>query len=201
MSLAFAHRKATQALNVLARNSGGSLNKLKALKLVFFADRYHLRKYGRAISNDRYFAMQYGSVPSGTKDIAEMSEFLGQQERIYAERFLRKSPSDPQSFESLSEPDTSVFSETDLEALNFAWERFGKMDGFQLADLTHFYPEWKNHQAAIESGECTRAPMHYEDFLDDPPAGVDPCHALNAEERSDRKEMLAETRAFERCWG
>jgi len=57
MSLAFAHRKATQALNVLARNSGGTISKLKALKLVFFADRYHLRKYGRAIINDRYFAM------------------------------------------------------------------------------------------------------------------------------------------------
>ena len=44
MSLSLAHRKATQALNFLARQSpGGRINKLKALKLVFFADRYHLK--------------------------------------------------------------------------------------------------------------------------------------------------------------
>jgi uncharacterized phage-associated protein len=201
MSLVFAHRKATQALNVLARNSGGTINKLKALKLVFFADRYHLRKYGRAITNDRYFAMPYGSVPSGTKDIAEMSEFLGPQERIYAERFLIKSASDGHDVESCREPDLAVFSESDLEALKFAWDHFGQMDGFQLADLTHLYPEWRRHEAAIVSGECTRAPMNYDDFLEDPAEGVEPCHALSAEERRDRHEMLAEVRAFELCWG
>ena len=48
--------------------------KMKALKLVYIADRYHLRKYGRLITNDTYFAMNYGPVPSGTKDIAEASE-------------------------------------------------------------------------------------------------------------------------------
>lgn len=201
MSLVFAHRKATQALNVLARNAGGTINKLKALKLVFFAERYHLRKYGRAIINDRYFAMPYGSVPSGTKDIAEMSEFLGPQERIYAERFLQKSASDAHAFESKHEPDLAVFSETDREALQFAWDRFGHLDGFQLADLTHLYPEWQRHEAALVSGECTRAPMSYDDFLEDPAEGVEPCHVLSTEERGNRHEMLAEVRAFERCWG
>lgn len=94
-----------------------------------------------------------------------------------------------------------MFSETDLEALQFAWDRFGQMDGFQLADLTHSYPEWQRHEAAIVSGECTRVPMSYDDFLEDPAEGVEPCHALNSEDRADRQEMLAEVRAFERCWG
>jgi len=200
MSLAFADRKATQALNFLARQSGGRINKLKALKLVFFADRFHLRKYGRSVTNDRYFAMPYGGVPSGAKDIAEMSEFLGQPERVYAERFLRPCAADPHAFESIAEPDLAVFSESDVEALRFAWKVFGRYDGFQLADLTHLYPEWKRHEAAIESGETSRVPMSYDDFLEDPAEGVEPCFALDAGAREERREVMAEVRAFERRW-
>ena len=72
MNLTFAHRKATQALNFFALSASGRMNKLKALKLVFFADRYHLRLYGRPITNDRYLAMKYGPVASSCKDLAEM---------------------------------------------------------------------------------------------------------------------------------
>ena len=116
-------------------------------------------------------------------------------------RFLQKSASDAHAFESKHEPDLAVFSETDREALQFAWDRFGHLDGFQLANLTHLYPEWQRHEAALVSGECTRAPMSYDDFLEDPAEGVEPCHVLSTEERGNRHEMLAEVRAFERCWG
>ena len=76
-------------MNFLARQAGGSIHKLKALKLVYFADRYHLRRYGRPVIGDEYLAMQYGPVPSNTKDIAEMGDFLGQEERDYARAFIR----------------------------------------------------------------------------------------------------------------
>src|SRR2546426_6564656 len=88
MTLTFSHRKATQVLNFFARKNGGQINKMKALKLVFFADRYHLRQFGRPITNDEYLAMEYGPVASGCKDLAEMSDFLDLHERSYAEKFL-----------------------------------------------------------------------------------------------------------------
>lgn len=53
---------------------------MKALQLVYFADRYHLRKFGRPITNDEYFAMPYGPVASGAKDIAEGSIGLSTHE-------------------------------------------------------------------------------------------------------------------------
>src|SRR5882724_2767190 len=71
MPFSFSHRKATQALNFFARKAGGRINKMKALKLVYFADRYHLRKYGRPVVGDEYLAMNYGPVASGTKDLAK----------------------------------------------------------------------------------------------------------------------------------
>jgi uncharacterized phage-associated protein len=61
---------------------------MKALKLIYFADRYHLRKYGRLVTNDIYYAMNYGPVPSSVKDIAEGSEFLGEKEKEYASNYL-----------------------------------------------------------------------------------------------------------------
>ena len=50
----FDYKKAVQAINFFARKNGGKITKLEVLKLIFFADRYHLRKYGRPITNDQY---------------------------------------------------------------------------------------------------------------------------------------------------
>lgn len=75
-------------LNFLARQAGGHINKLKALKLVYFADRYHLWKYGRPITNDEYFAMNFGLVASATKDLAKGSDFRPDVEKQYASQYL-----------------------------------------------------------------------------------------------------------------
>lgn len=197
MNLTFAHRKATQALNFFARSASGRMNKLKALKLVFFADRYHLRLYGRPITNDRYLAMKYGPVASSCKDLAEMSEFLGEDERSYAERFLSPAGHD---YVSLEDVDRSEFSETDLEALEFAWREYGREDGFKLADATHMFPEWKRHEARLASPYESRVPMHYPDFIENPPEGVDPLPRLSEEEQADLKAQLEELHSVESLW-
>ncbi len=198
MPFSFSHRKATQALNYLARRDGGSINKLKALKLVYFADRYHLRRYGRPVIGDEYLAMNYGPVPSGTKDLAEMGDFLGEEEASYAKAFLR--PMDRYTYASEQPVEEPVFSQSDREALAWAWDRFGKLDGFTLAEMTHAYPEWKRHEGALMAKLVTRAPMNYRDFLDDPPPGVEPCHPLTQAEREAVAEGIGEMAAFERLW-
>jgi uncharacterized phage-associated protein len=198
MPFSFSHRKATQALNFLARQAGGSINKMKALKLVYFADRYHLRRFARPIIGDEYLAMNYGPVPSGTKDLAEMSDFLGEEEASYAKAFLR--PVDRFTFGSEQPVVETVFSQSDRKALAWAWQRFGMEDGFTLAKLTHLYPEWKRHEASLNAKLTTRAPMNYRDFLDDPPAGCEPCYPLTDEERNAVAAGIDEVADFERCW-
>jgi hypothetical protein len=93
-----------------------------------------------------------------------------------------------------------VFSQTDLESLAFAWSEFGGRDQFQLAALTHEYPEWKRHEAALTSGVNSRLKMHFDDFLEDPPAGINPCHALNAREREARRDEIADLREIHNLW-
>lgn len=196
--LRFDYKKAAQALNFLARQSGGRINKMKAIKLVYFADRYHLRKFGRPITNDEYYAMVLGPVNSGVKDLAEMSAFLGPKEEKYTSRFIE--PIDQYDFRSIRDFDPDVFSESDLEALAFAWQRFGHLDQFEIAKITHKYPEWKRHEAALEREEISRIPMKYEDFFDDPSEDFEKCHALDEQDRNDRMEELKELASIETLW-
>lgn len=196
MPFPFSHRKTTQALNFFARQAGGSQNKLKALKLIYFADRYHLRRYGRPITGDDYLAMPYGPVASGAKDLAEMSGFLGDDERTYGAHYL--APVDGYTYRSLAEMDERTLSDSDRTALAWAWETFGHLDQFVLADLTHRYPEWQRHESALLEKRETRVPMHYLDFLDEPETAVDPCHPLTPEERAALAEGLQERNEAER---
>lgn len=197
ISFDFDHKKATQAINLFAQRQGGRINKMKALKLVYFADRYHLRKYGRLVTNDTYFAMDYGPVPSGTKDIAETSGFLGEVEREYAARYLKKKGN--LTLVSVKPPDTEVFSDSDIEALDFAWNTFGRFDQFRLRDITHQYPEWSRHESALGS-VASRIQMNLIDFLDDPANNLDKCSPLTDEERKVRREQIEEAAELEALW-
>lgn len=191
----FDYRKATQALNFFSRKEGGVINKMKALKLVYFADRYHLRKYGRFITNDVYFAMQYGPVPSAVKDIAEASDFLDDNERDYSLHYIK---SGQLVLHSMNIVENEVFSETDLESLSFAWDTFGHLNQFELAELTHEYPEWKKHEQVLHMD--SRVQMQLEDFLKDPDTSANKCFELNEEDKVARSDHLAEMAHIESLW-
>lgn len=195
ISFDFDHKKTTQALNFFALKGRGRINKMKALKLVYFADRYHLRKYGRLLTNDTYFAMNWGSVPSGTKDLAEGSDFLGDAEKEYADRYLKTAGRDVHSIGPL---DADVFSDSDIEALEFAWETFGHLGQFRLAALTHDYPEWSRHKSALEL--ATRIQMSLPDFLEDPSGRAEKCFELTDTDREARREQIEETAKLEALW-
>ncbi len=164
------HRRITQALNYLAATCGtsGTLNRMKAVKLIYFADRYHLRRYGRPLTDDRYVAMKKGSVGSLAKDISGGEwAFLDEEAECYAKEFLSRN--DEYHYRSLRPADLRVLSESDLEALDFAIKYFGHLDQWGLADLTHAYPEWKKHEQ-LASAPGVSVPMCYQDFFEDPPA-------------------------------
>jgi hypothetical protein len=61
-------------------------------------------------------------------------------------------------------PDKNVFSETDLKCLDAVYEVFADRDQFELAKLTHEYPEWSKHERTLRSGK-KRVPMDYDDFF------------------------------------
>lgn len=197
-SLNFDHKKATQALNYFASKAGGKINKMKAVKLIFLADRYHLRKYGRLITNDNYLAMKLGPVPSRVLDIADSDIYLDDKYKSYASKYI-KALEGGRQVSSVERVDTSFFSETDIEALEFSWNNFSHLRKWDLSDFTHNYPEWKKHEKALRTGsKCER--MDLKDFLKDPRKDINKCFELNEEEKADRIEQIGEQDHIESLW-
>ncbi len=164
------YKKATQALNLLARKKGGRINKMKAIKLIFLADRLHLRKYGRPIVGDVYWAMKLGPVGSLTKNIAELN--VVEDGLKYVKKFIQPTDERKQTFVSLSKEDLSVFSKTDLECIDAVYKQFSDLDQFELAEITHNYSEWTKHKKELYGGK-KRVKMDYDDFFIDTHQGDD----------------------------
>lgn len=165
---------ASKTVNVLGyfakRQGGEAMNCMKAYKLIWLADRYHLRQYGRTITGDRYYAMQRGLVPSDTKNIVE-----GENPRHIAiddiNRAAIQHDKDSFSYRFVTDIDQGVFSESDREVLDLIWKTYGKLDQWQLSDLSHKAPEWKQYESLLkENGEKNSFPvdidLFFENFYD-----------------------------------
>lgn len=159
------YKKITQVLNYIARKEGGKINYMKALKLVYLADRLHLRKYGRLITDDRLIAMKYGTLGSQARDIvmlngAELSHTVYEYSKDKLKRDLDKHviESNFKSVDSLSE--------TDIECLDQVVSVLGNKDEFYLAKLTHELPEFKRHEYTINKGEKLLANLTVSDLFD-----------------------------------
>jgi uncharacterized phage-associated protein len=161
----FSYKKSVQALNLFAVWSGGELNKMKALKLIWLSDRLHLRKYGRPILLDYYVAMANGPVASATRDILEKNSFGAGDEALgYAAQFIEPSRYE---YKTLNEPITKVLSRTDFDSLKTVFDTYGHLDKYALRDLTHNFPEWKRWEDGLKKNEYKSHPMDYNDFFND----------------------------------
>ena len=172
------YKKGTQALNYFSRKKDGQINKMKAIKLIYLADRFHLRKYGRPIVGDVYWAMKLGPIGSKTLNVANLSENnLDRNSLKYAKEFISHPKDDAKKEEIISrkEVDLDVFSQTDIEALETIYKEFGDKDQFELAKkITHRYPEWSKFEEDIGKGK-PRVRMDYIDFFSNPkhdPSGI-----------------------------
>jgi uncharacterized phage-associated protein len=164
------YKKATQGINFFARHENNRINTVKAVKLIWLADRYHLRKYGRPVIEDAYVAMKRGPVCSIVKDIAQNSQALtdraSDNEINYSKRYIKASSI--WTVESIAPIDQSVLSDSDLEALEFAFKEFGGYSHEDLIKISHDYPEWTKFKETLEGGLVRSCRMSYEDFFRDP---------------------------------
>lgn len=196
----FSYHKITQLINFFAVQNSGSIDKLKALKLIYLSDRYHIRKYGRLITNDFYFAMPLGPVASGTKDILERSAFIDDKVNAYASEYLAPTE-DVNVVKSIKNFDNSVLSPSELETINYIWAKYNNFNGIQLSNITHKYPEWSKFQGKLDSGIIQRAEMNVFDFFEESPdKEADILYELTPEEKEAKIEYLKEMDSIESFW-
>ena len=185
------HKKAVQAVNFFSsRANRRSIDKLKVIKLIYLADRYHLRKYGRPITNDEYWAMLYGPVGSITKRITEDSSLLSQETRSYARQYLN--PTARNQITSITPPDLNVFSDTEKEAFYFVVTQFADKSTAQLVNQVHKYPEWKRFEAELNS-QRDRKKMTYDDFFSNPKDLQNDPYKINRELLEINKELFTDS--------
>jgi uncharacterized phage-associated protein len=191
LTFRFSLEKFTNALAYFASRGVNDLTKLKAVKLLYLADRYHLFRYGRPIVGDRYVAMDLGPVPEDAfqliSRVIEPAEVDDPQrtralERLEVYRGFMRQYSYP-VLRARTAPDLSVFSESEIEALDATIREHGSQPARTLVDLTHEHRAYKRANAGRVPGSSVELP--YEFFFEDAPEAAH-IRVLAEHEQEDR---------------
>ncbi len=101
----------------------------KLMKLMYFADKDHLVKYGFPITGDTYIKLPYGTVPS-------FSNFVLKNENDdFRDIFTRSG----YIISSEQKADLDDLSESEIESLNFSIDNFGHYTFEELTKISHGY--------------------------------------------------------------
>jgi uncharacterized phage-associated protein len=194
MTLNFKPEKLVHALALFSGAGVPDLTKLKAAKLLYFADKEHLLQYGRPILGDVYYCLPYGPVPSVA--LNEMGDAIEKAEVPDADRTLFREYLEVKTFwtpypvfKARQEYDPDVFSESELEVLASVVQKYGNLTAHQLVTLTHDEPTWKiPNQLRSPEG---RAYIPYELFFVGAPENTRPMLELFQAECQDASELDA----------
>lgn len=155
------YKKVVQALVYFAeKESNKQFNKMKAYKMLWLADRYHIRQYGRSITNDKYFAMPFGTVPSKTKEMLDGKNI----DDVF---FDYLDIVDNNTYKAKSSANLKVFSKSDLNALDTIYNKFKNLTPFELSEYSHLFPEWKRFEENLkDSNKSNSYAVKINDFFE-----------------------------------
>ncbi len=145
-------KKIIQALAYMAyKEPTHEMDNVKAYKLLWLADRYHIRHTGRFVTGDTYYAMPKGPVPSDAKNILEGRPTRLKNDAGYMAMYLKPMG---KSYRVIAEPNQRVFSISDREAMDMAYSVFNDMDAERISNFSHEFPEWLAYKDKIGDSSC-----------------------------------------------
>ena len=113
-------------------------------KLMYFADKTYLERYGRMISTDHYVARQRGPVPSNTYNLLRDS-------KIYSPHGFKVV--DEYYIEAIDAPDLGELTSREVECLDETIARFGDAPTWYLRQLSRDSAWERAWQCAQEQGK------------------------------------------------
>lgn len=163
----FDAEKLAAVLAFFASRGVTDLTALKSAKLLYFADKAHLLRYGRPILGDNYFGMDHGPVPEKAYDVikAALTKTPRLEPHLAAYLDVDTAAKYP-CFVGKRSPDLDVLSESDVEILEEVVSTYGKMTPWALRDLTHQQPEVKESDAKLATSNKRSVPIPYDRFFD-----------------------------------
>jgi uncharacterized phage-associated protein len=140
-----------KSLEALVYISHKTNNLINILKILYFADKYHLQQYGRLITGDKYIAMENGPVPSGAYDLIKYVRGDGiftvsvpAKEALKVEDKIKVTP--------LRAANMDYLSESDVECLNHAIDEIANMGFNALKRKSHNEKPYKD---ASQNGDIS----------------------------------------------
>lgn len=165
----FDPEKLVHTLAFFAKNGAEHLDTMKAAKLLYFADKLHLQKYGRPILGDDYYCMKHGPIPTLALNIIQSAIAANEAadgSELMAEYFdVDKSGKYPELV-AKKDPDLDGFSDSDIEVLTEVAGKYGRLTAWDLRELAHEQPEVKAADARRLADGRGSVPMPFESFLD-----------------------------------
>lgn len=126
----FNREKAIEAIVYIANNLGNSTY-FSVGKILYYADKLSLERYGRFICGEVYYAMQDGPVPSHTYDLMRDAN---KNKENYQDDFKVIGN---RSVVPVRKADSDEFSESDLICLNDAIEELGRLSYNEMRTRCH----------------------------------------------------------------
>jgi Protein of unknown function (DUF4065) len=154
MRFQFDERKGTEALAYIAEK-WPNVTIFFASKVLFFAEKRHLNRYGRPIVADTFVAMTNGPVPSTLYDFVKGNFGLSGDPECFAAAI---DASNHPHLTARRVCDSSVFSGSDIECLDEAIAFCQPKTFSHLSQLTHQERAWADTP--------TNSAMDYELFID-----------------------------------
>lgn len=159
-------------------NKQQSIDILHLFKILYFADREHLAKYGRRIINDSFCAMKNGPVPSYLYDIIKHKNgTLDKPEYFDEPKFktildsFETGEADAYYYLFANEsPDMDELSKSDIECLERAIIQYKDYNFSDISDLSHdsaWRKAWDSKRnSKINSLDIAEAGGASDDFIE-----------------------------------
>ncbi len=168
-----------------------TLSAMKAYKLLWLADRCHLRQNGRTITGDRYYALPKGMVPTDAKHLLDGEKTAMDTPTGYLEQWIEKAGEF--SFKAIQPADMAEFSKSDVDVLEKVLANYGHMSGKELSELSHKYPEWKYYEDMLcDKKEKNSFPINMDLMFEESPEDASPLFNQSSEVLEETKEIFHE---------
>jgi uncharacterized phage-associated protein len=169
----FDYEKTIQLLAYIQKKAN-TTDKLALIKLLFFADRMHLRRYSSLISHDVYYALKNGPAASKTLNVLNHSNYLESDVFKTKTKLLAKIQLLNSNERIIKETSTTCLTEEEKKVVDNIVEIFGNFPVNTLIDITHDYPEWKRYEDLLNSGLTDGELVQMNDFFKNPDVSKSP---------------------------
>lgn len=153
--IGFRSKKAAQVSAFFASQAGGTIEKLKLIKLIYLAERLFIEKYGQPMLFDEFYSLKHGPICSSTLD-----GINGNLKEDEWSLYLDRSGNKISNAVTTDRNDLDEISDAEMDVLGSIWESFGFMTPSQIRNYTHRNcPEYRE----VNDG---RLPISYKEVFE-----------------------------------